>query len=115
MVRSVPLDLGSDTPESLFLQRLRDEAHRFANRYHRELRHKRTLSSGLEEVPGIGVRRRRALLNHFGSLRALRHATNDDIAAVPGMTAATAHAVFQFLHEGAEEIRHANDETGNPT
>ncbi|MFQ5654976.1 MAG: excinuclease ABC subunit UvrC, partial [Planctomycetota bacterium] len=66
--RSEPLDLPQDRVESLLLQRIRDEAHRFANRYHRELRRKSALSTGLEEVPGIGPRRRRALLAHFGSL-----------------------------------------------
>lgn len=98
--RSTPLDLPQSSPESLLLQRIRDEAHRFANRYHRELRRKRMLATGLEEIPGVGKQRRQALLRHFGSLKALRLATEKDIAGVPGMTEATARATFLFLHGG---------------
>ena len=101
--RSTPIDLASDTPESLLLQRIRDEAHRFANQFHRELRRKRNLSSGLEEIPGVGARRRQALLAHFGSLRALRAASLSEIENVPGMTTKTAEATFRFLHDAEEE------------
>jgi excinuclease ABC subunit C len=96
--RSSPLDLPADGPESLFLQRVRDEAHRFANRYHRELRRKRALTTGLEEIPGVGVMRRRALLEHFGSLRELKQAALEEIIAVPGMTRETARSTYRFLH-----------------
>lgn len=96
---SDPLDIPEDCPESRFLQRVRDEAHRFANEFHRELRRKKALASGLEEIPGVGTRRRQSLLAHFGSLKTLRTATIEEIAAVPGMTEATAQAVHDFLEK----------------
>lgn len=96
--RSDPLDLPQDSAESLFLQRVRDEAHRFANTYHRELRRKRNLLTGLEEIPGVGEKRRKALIRHFGSLQALKRATQEEILSVAGMTRATAEATFVFLH-----------------
>jgi excinuclease ABC subunit C len=75
------------TSEGLYLvQRVRDEAHRFAVTYHRQLRGKQTLTSQLDEVPGIGPKRRSALLKHFGSIEAIRAASVDELAAVPGMT-----------------------------
>jgi excinuclease ABC subunit C len=75
------------TSEGLYLmQRIRDEAHRFAITYHRQVRRKRTVVSLLDDVPGIGPRRRSALLKHFGSIDAIRAATVEELAAVPGMT-----------------------------
>ncbi len=75
------------TSEGLYLvQRVRDEAHRFAVTYHRQLRGKQTLTSQLDEVPGIGPKRRSALLKRFGSIEAIRAASVDELAAVPGMT-----------------------------
>ena len=75
------------TSEGLYLiQRVRDEAHRFAITYHRHVRRKGTLVSQLDGVPGIGPRRRSALLKHFGSLEAIRAASVEELAAVPGMT-----------------------------
>lgn len=97
--RSDPLDLPQDTPESLFLQRIRDEAHRFANTFHRELRRKRNLLTGIEEIAGVGAKRRKALLKHFGSLQALKRATEAEIAEVPGVSAKAARATFLFFHE----------------
>ncbi|MGQ9590562.1 MAG: excinuclease ABC subunit UvrC [Planctomycetota bacterium] len=82
--RSQPLPLGQESPESLLLQRIRDEAHRFAVRYHRELRKRETLRTGLEGVPGIGPKRRRAILDRFGTLRRLREAAEDEVASVVG-------------------------------
>ncbi|MEM7164236.1 MAG: excinuclease ABC subunit UvrC [Planctomycetota bacterium] len=96
--RSTPLDLAQDTPESLFLQRIRDEAHRFANTYHRELRRKKQLATGLEEIPGVGKQRREALLRHFGTLDKIRKATLEELTAVPGMTAKSAQATHTFFH-----------------
>ncbi|MFN0060820.1 MAG: excinuclease ABC subunit UvrC [Planctomycetota bacterium] len=96
--RGDPLELAPNTPESLFLQRVRDEAHRFANSFHRELSRRRTLLSGLEDIAGVGERRRAALLGHFGSLRALRAASVAEIASVPGMTQKSAAATYAFLH-----------------
>lgn len=96
--RSEPLDLPQDSPESLFLQRIRDEAHRFANTFHRELRRRQNLTTGLEGVAGVGAKRRKALLAHFGSLKRLKLATEAEIAAVPGVGAAAARATHRFLH-----------------
>jgi len=84
--------------QSLFLiQRLRDEAHRFAVTYHRTLRDKTSLVSQLEAIPGIGPKRRKALLKHFGSVERIRQATVDELAAVPGMTRAAAEQVKASL------------------
>ena len=75
------------TSEGLYLmQRVRDEAHRFAITYHRRVRPKQTIISQLDGVPGIGPKRRSALLKHFGSIDAIRAASVEELAAVPGMT-----------------------------
>jgi len=84
--------------QGLFLmQRIRDEAHRFALQYHRHLREKKTLISTLEEIPGVGPRRRQALLKHFGSLEGIREATIEELIAVPGMTRRAAEQVKEHL------------------
>ncbi len=84
--------------QGLFLvQRIRDEAHRFAITFHRQKRGQRAVASELDAVPGIGPARRKALLKHFGSLEAIRHATVDDLAAVPGMNLAAAQSVREHL------------------
>ncbi|WP_028922996.1 excinuclease ABC subunit UvrC [Pseudonocardia acaciae] len=86
------------TSEGLYLlQRIRDEAHRFAITYHRQKRSKRMTESALDAVPGLGQARRTALLRHFGSLRKLKAADADEIAAVPGMGPRTAAAVVAAL------------------
>jgi excinuclease ABC subunit C len=86
------------TSEALYLlQRLRDEAHRFAITYHRSKRSKAMTTSVLDGIPGLGNVRRKALLRHFGSLTKLKAATADDIAAVPGFGAHTAEAVVRAL------------------
>jgi len=82
--RSDPLPLPQDSSESLYLQQIRDEAHRFAVRYHRELRRKKTLRTGLEGIAGIGRKRRQAILDAFGTLRRIREASDEEIAAVVG-------------------------------
>lgn len=84
---------------ALFLvQRLRDEAHRFAIGAHRQKRAKAMTSSPLDDVPGIGPARKRALLMHFGTARAIRNASLEDIAKAPGVSASTARAVYDFYH-----------------
>jgi excinuclease ABC subunit C len=89
----------SRTSEGLYLlQRVRDEAHRFAITYHRQRRSKGMTSSELDDVPGLGPARRAALIKHFGSLRKLRAAEVDDIAALPGFGRRTAEAVLAALH-----------------
>ena len=92
---------GEDAPiilprgsEALYLvQRVRDEAHRFAVAYHRRVRGKAATASALDSVPGVGLRRKRALLRKFGSLKAVREAAVDDIASTPGYTRALAERV----------------------
>ena len=92
------------TSEGLYLlQRIRDEAHRFAITYHRERRSKRMTASALDAIPGLGATRRKALLTHFGSVKKLAEATPEEIAAVPGIGPRTAEAVSAALH--AEEGR----------
>ena len=82
------------TSQALYLvQRIRDEAHRFAVTYHRNLRRKAQTSSTLDEIQGIGPLRRRALLKHLGSVAAIRKATEDELSAIPGMTRAAARHV----------------------
>jgi excinuclease ABC subunit C len=84
--RKNPVVLRTNSTALFLLQRARDEAHRFANAYHRRLRDRAGLRSPLDDVPGIGPRRRRELLRHFGSLRRLRSATVEEVAAVPGVS-----------------------------
>jgi excinuclease ABC subunit C len=84
--------------QGLFLvQRIRDEAHRFAITFHRQKRGQRAVASELDAVPGIGPARRKALLKHFGSLQAVRQATVEELAAVPGMNLAAARSVRENL------------------
>jgi excinuclease ABC subunit C len=86
------------TSEGLYLlQRVRDEAHRFAITYHRQKRSKRMIVSGLDSVPGLGEVRRKALLRHFGSLKRLKAATVDEIVEVPGVGRRTAEAILAAL------------------
>ena len=79
------------------LQRLRDEAHRFAVSYHRKIRRKESFASVLDTIPGIGKKRKRALLRKFGSLRAIREASAADLAAAAGMNSGLAQKVKESL------------------
>jgi len=81
-----PIILERGSPALSLVQRVRDEAHRFAISYHRQLRRKRGLASTLEEIPDIGPRRRKALLKAFGSIEAIRQASIEELTEVPGMT-----------------------------
>jgi excinuclease ABC subunit C len=90
--------------EALFvLQHLRDEAHRFAVTYHRQKRARRALASPLDEIPGIGPARKRALLKRFGSLARLRRAGVEEIAATPGIGPELAASIHRRLHETEEQ------------
>jgi excinuclease ABC subunit C len=92
------------TSEALYLlQRVRDEAHRFAITFHRQRRSKRMTTSALDAVPGLGATRRKALLRHFGSLKRLAAATPEEIAEVPGIGRRTAEAVLAALHPAPGE------------
>ena len=84
-----------------FVQRLRDEAHRFAIGSHRVRRRRDLREAGLQEIPGIGPTRKRALLRHFGTLKAIERAALVDLAKVPGISAETARKVYDFFHERA--------------
>ncbi|HEX5532261.1 MAG TPA: excinuclease ABC subunit UvrC [Actinomycetales bacterium] len=88
------------TSQGLYLlQRVRDEAHRFAITYHRQRRSRSMTKSALDEVPGLGPTRRKALLRHFGSVKKIKLATAEEIAQVPGFGRATAQSVYDHLHE----------------
>lgn len=92
-----PVILPRNSDGLYLLQRVRDEAHRFAISYHRSLRSKRMTASALDTVRGLGQTRRTALVTHFGSLARLRQASVEDITAVPGIGVATATAVLEAL------------------
>jgi len=94
----------SRTSEALYLlQRIRDEAHRFAITHHRQRRSEIMVASLLDDVPGLGEVRRKALLTKFGSLRALRAADVDQVAQVPGVGRKTAEAVVAALTEASSD------------
>ncbi|MGO9207276.1 MAG: excinuclease ABC subunit UvrC [Candidatus Limnocylindrales bacterium] len=95
-----PIVLPGTSPALHLVQRLRDEAHRFAITYHRALRGRRQTSSALEEVPGLGPKRRRALLHAFGSVKRMREATVEEIAGVPGIGPGLAERVHEALAAG---------------
>jgi excinuclease ABC subunit C len=90
--------LPVNAPVLFYLQRLRDEAHRFAIGAHRTKRAKAITSSPLDEVPGIGPARKKALLRHFGTAGAVRAASLEDLQRAPGVSAAVAQAVHDFYH-----------------
>jgi excinuclease ABC subunit C len=92
--------LPTRDPVLYFIQRLRDEAHRFAIGSHRARRTKQISQGGLQEIPGVGPTRKRALLNHFGTLKAIQRAALSDLEAVPGLSTATAKAIYDYFHEG---------------
>jgi excinuclease ABC subunit C len=93
--REDPIALARNDPALLLVQRIRDQAHRFAVTFHRRARAMRDLRSELDDVPGIGPRRRRALLARFGSLTGIRRATREELAAEVG--AKLADAVLAFF------------------
>ncbi len=92
-----PLRLPRRSEALRLLQRIRDEAHRFGLEYHRLRRGRRTLTTALAGIPGIGPARQRALLERFGSVRALRAATEEEIRSVPGFGPRRAAEVARFL------------------
>jgi excinuclease ABC subunit C len=94
-----PFRLPPRDPALYFVQRLRDEAHRFAIGAHRAKRKREMTRSPLDEIDGIGPARKRALLLHFGTAKAIARASLDDLAKTPGVNAATAKAVYSFFHD----------------
>ncbi len=96
-----PLKLEPRDPVLYFIQRMRDEAHRFVIGSHRKLRNKDIRESGLQEIPGIGPSRKRALLHHFGTLKEIERASMADLGKVPGVSAESARKIFEFFHPNA--------------
>ncbi|MDU0960065.1 MAG: excinuclease ABC subunit UvrC, partial [Bradyrhizobium sp.] len=88
-------------PVLYFIQRLRDEAHRFVIGSHRKLRKKDIREAGLQEIPGIGPSRKRALLHHFGTLKEIERASIADLGKVPGVSAESARKIFEYFHSNA--------------
>ena len=94
---SEPHRLPQDSKALLLLRQIRDEAHRFAITYHRKLRGRRNLSSILDEIPGVGAKRKAALLGHFGSLEKLSKATVEQISSLPEIPQSLAEKIAQIL------------------
>jgi excinuclease ABC subunit C len=100
------------TSEGLYLlQRVRDEAHRFAITFHRQRRSKAMTTSVLDAIPGLGEARRKALLRHFGSVKHIREASMEQIREVPGIGAALAATIHATLHDPATQPAPAVDLT----
>jgi excinuclease ABC subunit C len=97
--RSTPIALPDDSPALLLLRHVRDEAHRFAIHYHRRLRTQRSISSVLDEIPGIGPKRKSALIRHFGSIERLTAATPEQISAATGISSSVAERVLCHLKQ----------------
>jgi excinuclease ABC subunit C len=87
-----------NSPALFLLQRVRDEAHRFAVTYHKSLRQRQQLHSTLEDIPGVGEQRKTQLLRHFGSLKQVREASHEALSAVPGMPQSVARVVYEYFH-----------------
>lgn len=95
--------LQEGSPECTLLQRMRDEAHRFAVTYHRKIREKGVLASPLEEIPGVGKTRCRILLRHFRGMEGIKRASLNDLKGTPGLPLRTAEQVFEFFHPGESQ------------
>jgi excinuclease ABC subunit C len=92
-----PMKLRPNSAEMFLLTRIRDEAHRFAVTFHKKLRRRRTLRSALEDVPGVGQKRKRELLKFFGSLKKVRVASAEELQRAPGMSRSAAEAVVKYF------------------
>ncbi|MFD2181244.1 excinuclease ABC subunit UvrC [Rhodoplanes azumiensis] len=101
MVGREPFRLAPRDPVLYFIQRLRDEAHRFAIGSHRARRKRDIREAGLQEIPGVGPARKRALLRHFGTLKAIERAAPTDLVQVPGISDETARRIYDFFHDSA--------------
>ncbi len=100
--RKNPVTFRKGSTELFFLQRIRDEAHRFAIEYHRKLRSQKQIHSVLDDIPGVGPAKRKALIKQFGSVKRIREADLKQIADTPGFSLALAEAVAQVLKGGAD-------------
>lgn len=95
-----PVRLKSTSPILFLLQKIRDEAHRFAINFHRKRRTKGTVRSALDDIEGIGPKKRQILLKHFGSVAKLKEASEEEIAKVPGISKTNASLIYTFFHSG---------------
>ena len=95
---SKPVILPNDSPSLLLLRQIRDEAHRFALSYHRNLRGRSTRGSVLDEIPGVGPKRKRELLRHFGTVKRIREASIEELAEVTGISLKVAQEIYQHIH-----------------
>ncbi|MEA2274203.1 MAG: excinuclease subunit, partial [Solirubrobacteraceae bacterium] len=97
--RSTPLVLPHDSPALQLLQRVRDEAHRFAIDFHRGRRDQAMTRSVLDELPGVGPARKRLLLTHFGTPERFLQASREELEAVPGVPGKVARDVYEYVHK----------------
>jgi excinuclease ABC subunit C len=111
MGRANPVSFGRDLDGLLLLQQIRDEAHRFALQYHRKLRGKQAMRSALDDIYGVGPKKKAMLLKHFGSVESVRVADLDVLAALPGMNRRVAQAVKAGL--GKQETGYRSQNTGD--
>jgi excinuclease ABC subunit C len=96
----IPFTLEQNSKLLYFLQRTRDEAHRFAIGFHRQKREKRFKESRIDSIPGVGAKRKKALLKHFGSPKAVINAGIKDLALVEGISEALAQQIYNYFHKG---------------
>ena len=96
-----PVYIAKDSPALHILQRARDEAHRFAISYHQKLRHKEVIASALDNIPGIGPKRKKALLKKFGSIEAIKEASSEELSQTEGITPALAKKVKEYLEDSS--------------
>ena len=97
----IPIDRSGEAFK--LITRVQDEAHRFAIEYHRSLRGKAQTASALEEIPGIGPARKKALMREFGSIEEIAAADQERLAQVPEITAAAAEEIYRYFHKKAED------------
>ncbi|MCK9526368.1 MAG: excinuclease ABC subunit UvrC [Limnochordia bacterium] len=97
--QSQPVIWSADSPGLLLLRRIRDEAHRFALTYHRNLRGKATRGSILDDIPGVGPKRKKDLIKHFGSIKKIRSATPEELAEVSGISSKLAAEIYQYMQK----------------
>ena len=109
--RKNPVILRQGSPALFLLERLRDEAHRFAISYHRQLRGQAALASSLEDLPGVGPARRKALLKHFGSLKKIQAASLEELQAMPGLPSTLAATIHRAFHP--EDAAPGQEPAGN--
>lgn len=102
--RQNPIIFGRETDLLLFLERIRDEAHRFVIRFHRQRRNTKSLHSILDEVPGVGPKRKTMLMKHFGGIKKIRAATLSELSALPGINDTVAQQILALLNPEKEDL-----------